>query len=59
MDAKYEVVHSGEVGSCGIWLGDKLVVSAWQLWKRNLTSAQVAGWSQKAIARLVREMAAP
>ena len=56
MDAKYEVVHSGEVGSCGVWLGNRLVVSSWQLRKRNLTSFQVAGWSQKAIARLVREV---
>ena len=58
MDAKYEVVWGGEVGSCGIWLKDKQVVSAWQLRKHNLTSDQVAQWSQKAIARLVREVAA-
>ena len=58
MDAKYEVVHSGEVGSCGVWLRDKLLVSAWQLRKRGLDSVQVAGWSQKAIRRLVQEVAA-
>ena len=57
MSEKYEVVWGGEVGASGIWLGDKQVVSEWELWKRNLTSVQVAGWSQKAIAQLVRDYA--
>lgn len=52
----YEVVWGGEVGSCGIWLGDRQVVSEWQLQKRGLSSYQVVVWSQKVIARLVKEM---
>ena len=57
MSEKYEVLWGGEVGSCRIWLGDKQVISEWQLWKHNLTSAQVVGWSQKSIARLVQSYA--
>ena len=53
----YDAIWGGDPGECGIWLGDNLIVSVWDLWERNLSASQVAGWSQGAIDRLVEEMA--